>query len=98
MFCYTKDAYNYFVENRQEYFNHSFDENDPLLLTLKEDIAFNFNELYQQYCLEERIRISYEEMSSITPNYSCYNHKALLQSHQGIPLPPSQKTNGKWNT
>ena len=69
---FSKDAYNYFVENRQEYFNfnHSFDENDPLLSKLEKEIAFNFDKLYEEYCLEERIKISYEEMDSITPNYS----------------------------
>ena len=67
---FSKDAYNEFVGERQEYFNHSFDENDPLLINLKRDIALHFTKLYNQYCLEERLKISYEKMGSIKPNYS----------------------------
>ena len=67
---FSREAYNHLVDERQEYFNHAFDEDDPLLLELERDIAINFFKLYCQYSLEERLKISYEEMDSINPNYS----------------------------
>ena len=67
---FSREAYNHLVDERQEYFNHAFDEDDPLLLELERDIAINFFKLYCQYSLEERLKISYEEMDSIKPNYS----------------------------
>ena len=63
--------FKFFDEQRKEYFNYHFkDKESDLFKQLEEDIFTSFGELYSEFSLVERLKISSTKLNSIKPNYS----------------------------
>ena len=67
---FPKIIFYHFVNESPGYLTHQFEDNDSMTQKLKSDIFLYFKKLYSTINLEKRLKISYEKLKDINPNYS----------------------------